>query len=870
MRNPLSNLLRITCLVGAAALALSAPAALETVGNLGDPQRLVFEGNAAFPNPLLCGALRSSLDYVLAAQPNSPLPDLVDALPKLLVAGYRSAGFGEAQVAARHDTNRGRLVITIQEGPRYRCGAIRVTGAKALPVTLLIDRLRPELSPTNMPSAKPGPDLLAEAARLDKDTPSALEQLGLLPAGGITLITNSSQVAVPAGTWHTNGFAAFDSGANLRYAEAVTNTFRALGWYGARFTTALAPDPASHTADLVVAIEDEGKPVTLGAIQIAGLKRNNREELLRYVGLEPGMRLTEDIERRVLKKLWDSGRFTQGRSEMGPPDARGRATLQISVVELDLAPPLKEEFSDNQKAALRLRDWLQNFRSQESDLGWELNFTVAATRQRFSANFLASPSGVLLGQLEELGASPDSRRSLYAGFAGAGTWGLFAPRHQIKAVESAPEGTLSLKCGLSAKGQATNQGHLFLGWGFSSARGNSGGPFSMDLDLEPAAFVEFARMVSLTAAERADPRLSAWALERTSLQREGREVRVTFDGGTLRFEEATGRLLDLKGTLPMDSPWLAGPVEYRVFTQRGALADATRRLSAATARHRDVSRSNAVTTAIAFLGETLLRSPELHRLLPQQYAPGKLAAASAALNKYAAALKLPEVWNAHDAAPGSPETLAFQIPPSALDPPSPTLNPLSSVAAWFAAPGQNLVPAGSWLERLFLSLTLQLSGRSERAEAELQAVYADERTGPIACWIIAQSLDRLGNPAARAFAMQGLLRRTADDFRNDYRVLLRGESTVAQVVASLLTSLGVLDPEDVEALAAVLPAADATLLRQTRSALKQGGGKPWDEVLGPALDQWWKAAMKDRMGVLLRRILAPTASRTAQAQVPAH
>jgi hypothetical protein len=296
MRNRLSNLLLMTCLVGASSLALSAPVVLEAVGNLGDPQRLVFEENAAFPNPLLCGALRSSLDYVLLAQPNSPLPDLLEALPKLLVAGYRNAGFGEAQVAARHDTNRQRLVITIHEGPRYRCGALKVTGAKDLPVKLLVDRLRQELSPTNMPSTQPGSDLLAEAARLDKDTPSPLEQLGLVPAGGITMITNSSQVAVPAGTWHPNGFAAFDPGAQLRYAEAVTNAFRALGWYGARFATALAPDRATYAADLVVTIEDEGRPVTLREIEVAGLKRNSRKEVLNYVGLEPGMRLTEDLE----------------------------------------------------------------------------------------------------------------------------------------------------------------------------------------------------------------------------------------------------------------------------------------------------------------------------------------------------------------------------------------------------------------------------------------------------------------------------------------------------------------------------------------------------------------------------------------------
>jgi hypothetical protein len=869
MQSNSSSLLRIAWLIGAASLTLSTKAAPETVGNLGDPQRFVFEGNAAVSTSQLREALRFDLDYVLAAQPSSPLPDLLDALPKLVAAGYQHAGFGDAQVAARYEDGRQRLVVKIQEGARYRCGAIQVTGAKELPVKLLVERLRQELTSTNGPSLKPGPDLLTEATRRDRDTRSPLEQLGLIPAGGITMITNASQVAVPAGTWHTNGFAAFDPSANLRYAEAVTNSFLALGWYGARFTTALAPNKQTRTADLVVTIEKEGSPVTIGEIDLTGPKKNSREAVLNYVDLKGGMQLTEDLERRVLKKLWDSGRFTHGHSHADTPDSRGRTVLHISVVEVELAPPLNQEFSENEKAALRLRDWLQNFSSREWDLGWEVDFKWAATGQGFSVRLLLSPSGVLLGQVEAVGASPNDRKLLFAGLAGGGKWGLYAPPHQIKAVGAAPEGELTMKCGLSAKGQLTNQANLFLGWSFSSGGQGERGPFSMDMDLEPAAFVEFARMGSLTDADRANTNLAAWALEKSGVRREGGAVQVTYEGGTIRFEEATGRLIELKGA-EEDFTGLAGPVEYRVFTQRGAVAEATRRLAVATARHRDVSRGNAGSTLVAFFGEELLRSSELLRFLPQEYAPGKLAAASAALEKYAKALKLPDAWTSTEAASANPDALEFQIPPLALQQPSPTMNPLALAAAWFAAPGQNLVPEGSWLHRLFLAMTLQLAGHNERADAELKTVFEDEHTGPVACWIIAQSLARLGNPAARTFAIEGFVRRSAEDFRNDYRVLLRGDSSAARWTASFLKPLTVLDPTDVDALAAVLPEPDAAFLRRACAAMKQGGNKPLDEVLGPALDQWWKAAMKERIGALLRRFLTPPSAPAAGVRASAN
>jgi len=105
-----------------------------------------------------------------------------------------------------------------------------------------------------------------------------------------------------------------------------------------------------------------------------------------------------------------------------------------------------------------------------------------------------------------------------------------------------------------------------------------------------------------------------------------------------------------------------------------------------------------------------------------------------------------------------------------------------------------------------------------------------------------------------------LERLSADDFRNDWRLLIEGESVLAQCLVRTAEAFRDLDDEDIEALVILLPPERATFVRNSVRLLREGKGKPVGEVLRPALDEYWEKVLKKRVEAALRK-LAIKASR---------
>ena len=99
-----------------------------------------------------CGRLEKTRDFFEISHPLAPQEPYLEAIQRRLLLGYQHHGFPEARIEARADARGGRVVVTVEEGPRYVCGGIKVSGAREVPATVIIERLTS--SPAPGPAAR--------------------------------------------------------------------------------------------------------------------------------------------------------------------------------------------------------------------------------------------------------------------------------------------------------------------------------------------------------------------------------------------------------------------------------------------------------------------------------------------------------------------------------------------------------------------------------------------------------------------------------------------------------------------------------------------------------------------------------------------
>ncbi len=122
------------------------------VGDLYDLERIQFEGAKTFTPRALRDGLKMTRDFYEISHPLAPQEPYVEAIQRRLLLGYQHHGFPEARIEARADARGGRVVVAVEEGPRYVCGGIKVSGAREVPATVIIERLTS--SPAPGPAAR--------------------------------------------------------------------------------------------------------------------------------------------------------------------------------------------------------------------------------------------------------------------------------------------------------------------------------------------------------------------------------------------------------------------------------------------------------------------------------------------------------------------------------------------------------------------------------------------------------------------------------------------------------------------------------------------------------------------------------------------
>jgi len=165
-------------------------------------------------------------------------------------------------------------------------------------------------------------------------------------------------------------------------------------------------------------------------------------------------------------------------------------------------------------------------------------------------------------------------------------------------------------------------------------------------------------------------------------------------------------------------------------------------------------------------------------------------------------------------------------------------------------------PKHSWPWTVARESALVMLNQGRYTDQELQRLYEAESTGPIGCLTLSYLLAWSHSPAAKTFAMRGLMRLSAEDFLQDCDLVLHGDSGAAQAFAKFLGVLRTLPPDELSALCETLPEAEGKLLRETADVLSANPGKPPGEVLVQPLTSYWNESLRAKVRASLYRLTA--------------
>jgi hypothetical protein len=211
---------------------------------------------------------------------------------------------------------------------------------------------------------------------------------------------------------------------------------------------------------------------------------------------------------------------------------------------------------------------------------------------------------------------------------------------------------------------------------------------------------------------------------------------------------------------------------------------------------------------------------------------------------------------------GGDETNAFSIPMDAVDR-AMALNSLAALYSGFVFDWSNqMFPKYSWPWTAAREMAFVIASQGRYTDAEMERLYNSEDTGPIGCLVLGRLLSAAGSPAAKTFALQGVMRLGEDAFLRDCNLFLHGESGLARSFARLAAVLRTLPEDELAALTAILPAPEANLVRASAAALRATPDARLDTVLAPAFAQYWEDSLRAKVRAALYRLTKP--SRTSE------
>jgi len=801
-------------------------AASRRVGELGDPERLVFEGLHTFSPRAVRLGLLDSMDFLMDSHPLAPLDDYLQSLRNHLRAGYQNAGFPDVQISASLDSISDSILVKVNEGPRCLQAEIKVMEAGTIPVELLVRRL------TEAPSAQPA-------------NPSIYERLQAYQQ-------NTSQdfhsAACACGVWEPGKPASFDESSLNGLTQRIDDILKDLGFFFVRTQLKMLPDTRKGTADLLIDVLDEGSSGVLDQINFTGLKRNRSSDLVQCLGLKPGQPVNRELLRRTEDLLWRSARFRA--FEVTPEAGRDRRhiDLRIALTEFEPLPPLHQELSREAKALLRFCDWL----SDQPTPGRDIVLTMRTSEKPLpvpglsNVQLIMAQGGLLVTAGD--GTANENMPVSYAAVLAQDMIGLFDLAYHAKLVFAVTNPAVEFQTSMTILPNPDPASDQPFSFAFGASlqnqdnETNPAGPnarptFKMQRFLAPMVFA------ALAYTNKQDVHFS---FNQGLMTLSGKDFRLT-------TEEKSGKLAGRRGMEATNG------AQASIYSESQAFDKALAQIIRASATDRNVADPKTkINSTLAFLLKEALRVELLRPSLPTDPPLETRRRAAAALEKIlehgvfapldvmVAGKLLPEESNSFDIPHpyGSSDQGANKI--------------LAVVGPVVFRYGDDLAPHGSWPWLLLREAAFILGNKARYSEAVLQQIYESDQTGPFGFEAIARLLG--GSPARVPFANRGLTRLSAADFRNDCKLLLDQNCALGQCFDRVAQGLAALDDAEVEALANRLSPEYAAFLRRSVQSLRQPSGHSLAETLSPALNDLWDKRLKQMIETdLIRLAKSPAA-----------
>lgn len=764
-------------------------------GEVRSAETLRFEGATNFTGTALQESLRQNLDYQvsLVTDPASVRAGVVE---RLLLAGYLREGFPDAKVSARAAPPE-TIVVNIAEGPRYFCGQLMITGALH--------------------------DVSSDAMRLLMLPPTTNSHAAMDVLRSVTnetIATNAVTIST-LGTWKQEEGAPFDRWTKQNIQASISNAFAQQGHFFPRFTFEVRRRPDTPVADLMVNVTDEGPAMNIGEIVVQGAASNTAAEIRTFLGLSPGDRFSSVELEEKRQRLLKTGRLIDVRCIPSPPDALGRSTLFVKIVEVPDSLPLRVAPSNAESVLLKLADWLANWKTNDLDLAMEYEttgeFDLVEKGTRLGG--VISPQR---GFVATISAPKSTGGHLYGALLGQahGETGIYLPSYNKYLSVTQFAGRLQAFINLKAsppdsKGMWKNS---LIGVGFKS----SPGPVAIEVNVtvDPAVLADLAYVPG-----------SKITMERGI---------ATFESPSnyvLKVEERTGRLIELRGQTG-DGRLLSVKVDSGAFDRAVA---AIKRQNAGWANVYDAAHPFG--SFVAFAAPLLLKVPGISSSALARVSIPQWQRASDALEKVLAAAASGQ-WDVLTEDMGSTNA-SFRIPWGASQAGSKAdTGMFGMIASFVLANLDQIAPEDTWAATCTRAQAFRMCGQSRLFAAAMTSIARDEQSGPLAlaqCAALASDFDPR---FARYAATLALSRSSSADFARDIGPLLRGDTLLNQIVRSVAHALADWSREDLDAVTSLLPADQAKALRNFVTTLQSASKSDFDARLMDALTGAWDAGLR--------------------------
>ncbi len=778
------------------------------VGDLGGSQQLLFVGQKTFTEQELRDGVGSNLELNVAGHPHAELGSFLKTLRKNVHDGYLHAGFPHARVDVEYDETRSAVVVTIDEGSRYSSGDIEIDGAVMIPKERISDYL---------------------TSRRPKRSRQYDSEKRLAPEPPYTTEISRSENSKPL--WHVGQPASF-SASYLRSTEkSLREQFRELGYFDPVFSLQIRPEE-NGTAALVLTIGEEGPQSFLGEIHISGNKKNSREDIIHLLELVDGMPLNSNLTTEMIQKLRASARFLKQSVQVCPPFvAGGKSTLKVVVCENDGAPPLVEEFSPLEQAAVRVAKWFDGLSHSNEDVLIEYQWTPksegdadagsAAKSWAYFVRTVISPArreGLVTFRVMQL---PDV--VMFEGTLNVRRNRLVFDSGNSKIrCELATSNNYFIAQAMITTNPPTKKGEtrrFMVGCGMGTTY--SGGKSALQTVCDPAAVIGGTTNL----------------VDRLSF--DGPELIYVDGDAKCRFDAQSGRLIDVSGTWNVE-----GAAEIKVQIADGLYdQELGRREQAATDRelfHLDESPFAAI---VAFFENSLkLSSIDRSSLQPSQLM--EVATRWRELERLNPFLEPLE-----DRPEENSSNPAFFIPYA-----TESLSGLGQLFQTVLPLVSQITPEHSWAWTISREFAFIVMGQAPYHQAVVGSLLQSEQTGPLAHLLGAYAFGFFSPQLRTEFARRGLEKLDVHDFQQDYLPFLRADTLSGKLLSRLGPLLQDCREQEIEQLVGLLPLEPGNERDAVMRALSHFPQHPEhqsEHVLSMALDELWEPLLKSPVEKLL-------------------